>query len=188
PQQILLQLGPGLRVERAEWLIHQNDRRIVDQRPDQRGTLAHAARELVRIVVFEAAEAGGADQHLGARAGLRVQPALHGERKQHVLQRRPPGQQMIVLRHVADAQARPGCSALGSSIGAHCDWKRTSPPLATSICAMMLRSVVLPAPEGPMMVRNSPSLTENVRSWMTQGASSRPERLAKRLARPRISS
>src|SRR5262249_19120301 len=39
---------------------------------------------------------------------------------------------------------------------------------------MMLSSVVLPAPEGPMMVRNSPSRTEKLRSWITQGAGSRP--------------
>ena len=66
-------------------------------------------------------------------------------------------------------QDRPGLSALGSSSGAVSDWKRTSPPLAASICAIMLSSVVLPAPDGPMMVRNSPSATEKLRSWITQG-------------------
>ena len=54
-------------------------------------------------------------------------------------------------------QDRPGLSAFGSSSGADSDWKRTSPPLAMSICAIMFSSVVLPAPEGPTMVRNSPS-------------------------------
>src|SRR5262249_22089421 len=101
------------RVERAKRFIHQNDRRIVDQRPDQGGTLAHAARELVRIMVFEAAEADGADQHLGARAGLRVQSALHGKRKQHVRQRGPPRQQMSVLRQITDAAGEARLQRLG---------------------------------------------------------------------------
>ena len=85
PQQVLLQLHAGLRVERAERLVHQDDRRIVDQRADQRGALAHAAGQLMRIVVLEAGEADGADQHLGARARLVVEPALDVEREQHVL-------------------------------------------------------------------------------------------------------
>src|SRR5262249_16210192 len=42
-----------------------------------------------------------------------VQPALYGERKQHVLQRRPPRQQMILLRHVADAAGEARLQRLG---------------------------------------------------------------------------
>ena len=79
-------------------------------------------------------------------------------------------------------------SALGSPTGADCDWKRTVPPLAVSICAITLSSVVLPDPEGPMMVRNSPSSTEKFKSWMTQDGASRPARAAKRLLRSRTSS
>src|SRR5262249_30729714 len=84
-------------------------------------------------------------------------------------------------------QASPGLSALGSPIGAVSDPNRTSPPVAVSICAIMLSSVVLPAPDGPMMVRNSPSATAKLRSRITQGGS-RPERSAKRLASCLISS
>src|SRR5262249_7894262 len=85
-------------------------------------------------------------------------------------------------------QASPGLSALGSPIGAVSDPNRTSPPVATSIWAIMLRSVVLPAPDGPMMVRNSPSWTEKLRSRITHDGVSRPERSPKRLARSLISS
>jgi hypothetical protein len=49
-----------------------------------------------------------------------------------------------------------------------------SPALTVSICAIMLSRVDLPAPEGPMMVRNSPAPTEKDRSWITQGDGSRP--------------
>ena len=57
-----------------------------------------------------------------------------------------------------------------------------SPALAVSVWAMMLSSVDLPAPDGPTMVRNSPSATENDRSWMTHGDGSRPWRGGKALA------
>src|SRR5215831_11328096 len=85
-------------------------------------------------------------------------------------------------------QASPGLSALGSPIGAVSDPNRTSPPVAVSVCAIMLSSVVLPAPDGPMMVRNSPAATEKLRSRMTHGEESPPERAAKRLASSLISS
>src|ERR1051325_11570275 len=85
-------------------------------------------------------------------------------------------------------QASPGLSAFASPIGAISDPNRTSPPVAASICAIMWRSVVLPAPDGPMMVRNSPSWTEKLRSRITHGDASPPERAAKRLARSLISS
>src|SRR5437879_6393687 len=85
-------------------------------------------------------------------------------------------------------QASPGRSAVASPIGAVSDPNRTSPPVAASICAIMLRSVVLPAPDGPMMVRKSPSATEKLRSRITHDDGSRPERSAKRLASSLISS
>ncbi len=73
-------------------------------------------------------------------------------------------------------RSSPGRIALGSAAAILLPWKMISPAVATSICAIMLRSVDLPAPDGPMMVRNSPSPTEKVRSRMTQGDGSRPWR------------
>ena len=113
PEQVVLQLHARLRVERAERLVHQDDRRIVDERADEGGALAHAAGELVRIVVLEAGKADRADQHLGARSGLVVESALHREREQHVLQRRAPGQQVVLLRDVADLAGEPRVERLG---------------------------------------------------------------------------
>jgi hypothetical protein len=54
-------------------------------------------------------------------------------------------------------------SDFGSLIGADFDLNSTWPPLAASIWAIMFRSVVLPEPEGPTIVRNSPSRTEKLR-------------------------
>ena len=69
-EQVGLQDGAGLRVERAERLVHQDHRRIVGERADQRGALPHAARQLVRVVLLEAGQPDGADQEFGAGAGL----------------------------------------------------------------------------------------------------------------------
>ena len=47
-QQFLLHHDLGLRVERGERLVHQQDRPFHDQRARQRHALAHAARQLAR--------------------------------------------------------------------------------------------------------------------------------------------
>src|SRR5437879_6407224 len=53
-EQVGLQLGAGLRVDRGERLVHQDHRRIVGEGSDQRGALAHPAGKLVRIIALEA--------------------------------------------------------------------------------------------------------------------------------------
>ena len=56
-QQQLLHHQPRLRVERAERLVHQEQLRLADPRAGERDSLLHAARELVRVMLFEACEA-----------------------------------------------------------------------------------------------------------------------------------
>ena len=55
-QQLLLQDLAGLRVERGERLVHQQDRRVHGERAHQADALLHAAGELVGIVLLEAGE------------------------------------------------------------------------------------------------------------------------------------
>ena len=66
-----------LDVERAEGLVHQDDVGVERQRLRQRRALAHAARELVRIAVAEAAEADALQPGLGLRRAPRL-PARRG--------------------------------------------------------------------------------------------------------------
>ena len=56
------------RVERAERLVHQQQRRIVDQRAHDRVALAHAARQLARVAVGELAEPDRSQQARRARS------------------------------------------------------------------------------------------------------------------------
>src|SRR3954469_8869156 len=83
---------------------------------------------------------------------------------------------------------RPGCNVLSSVPAMRSPSNTISPALAVSICAMILSSVDLPAPEGPTMVRSSPAPTENDMSWMIHGGGSRPARAGKRLPRFLMSS
>src|SRR6478735_399292 len=83
---------------------------------------------------------------------------------------------------------RPGCSAFWSAPAIRSPSKVISPALATSIWAIMLSKVDLPAPEGPTTVSSSPAPTENDMSWMIQGGGSRPARAGKRLPRFLMSS
>ena len=62
---------PGLRVERAERLVHQQDFRIADQHLRQPDALALAAREHVRIAVAERAEAHAREPVLARARALR---------------------------------------------------------------------------------------------------------------------
>jgi hypothetical protein len=54
-QHELLHLLAGLRVERAERLVHQQHRRLVGERAGDRHALLHAARQLARIRVRKSA-------------------------------------------------------------------------------------------------------------------------------------
>jgi NitT/TauT family transport system ATP-binding protein len=54
--KVLLQDHLGLRVERRERLVHQQHQRIDRERARERRALAHAAGELVRVVIFERAQ------------------------------------------------------------------------------------------------------------------------------------
>ena len=66
-QQLVFHQLPRLDVERRERLVHEQDLRIEDQHLRERGALAHAARELVRVAVAEAREAHAREPVLAAR-------------------------------------------------------------------------------------------------------------------------
>ena len=55
-KELLLQNFARLRVERRERLIHQENRRVHDQRAHETHALLHSARELVGIMALEAGE------------------------------------------------------------------------------------------------------------------------------------
>ena len=101
--QPFLHLQLGLRIERAERLVQQNDVGVEQERAQQRRALAHAAGERARIEVLEpgkpvAPSSGSARSRAPAQ---RHALDLHAE--DDVVEHGAPGQQQILLQHVADA-------------------------------------------------------------------------------------
>ena len=73
-QEFALHQAAGLRVERAERLVHQQDPRVDRQGAGDRGALLHAARELRRVAVLEPRQADELDELAGAANPLARAP------------------------------------------------------------------------------------------------------------------
>ena len=100
----------GESVERPEGFVHQQERRIHREAPDDRGPLLHSARKLARELVFEALEIDPLEQMLDP---LHVRPApLQFERQRHVLEQIAPRQQIGVLEDHRNLGMRPGDDVL----------------------------------------------------------------------------
>src|SRR5918993_65991 len=90
PEQLVVQPLPRHLVERAERLVHQQQRRRERERAGDRNALLHAARQLPRVVLLEAGQLDEVDHlaHPGF-AALPV-PAGHLERERDVLRHGAP--------------------------------------------------------------------------------------------------
>src|SRR5215470_6260425 len=98
-QQLLLHHFTGLRVERCEWLVHQQDLRVHDQRARKVHALLHAARELVGIMMLEAGKADHLDEMRRALLGLARADVEALQSVADIVQHRPPRQQRGILEH-----------------------------------------------------------------------------------------
>src|SRR3954454_9738279 len=99
---------PRLRVERPEWLVHQQDPRIPDQYLREADALSLSPREHVRVAGAECSQADGGQpglralKRLGARRTLDLQP--DGD----VVDRSLPGKQRVGLKQVAGVAIEAG--------------------------------------------------------------------------------
>ena len=75
PEQLHVQPLARHLVERAERLVHEQERRVERERARDRDALLHPARELPRVVVLEAAELDELDHLAHARLAPRAVPA-----------------------------------------------------------------------------------------------------------------
>src|SRR5690242_9133689 len=103
----------------------------------------------------------------GRKAGRRLhQPTVHalGEARDVVGNR--PGEQPVVLQHAADL-----CAVLAQAeawIGKPCS--AIVPLCGCSSPASILRKVVLPGPDGPMIATHSPIATSRLAPVMISGS------------------
>ena len=99
-EQPFLHVGAGEGVQRAERLVEQQHLARAQQGAHQRGALAHAAGELRRALVGEAAEAETVEQRPRplARLGARRAEDLDAERD--IVADGAPRQQQVALEHV----------------------------------------------------------------------------------------
>src|SRR5438270_9782677 len=102
-EQFVLHECPRLHIERGKGLVHQEDPRVVDQALRQADPFAHAARELVRVAIFEAGQADARDPLLCLLAGVPIGDAVIARAGGDVPQHRLPGENGVALDDVAGA-------------------------------------------------------------------------------------
>ncbi len=90
-----------LRIERAEWLVHQKDIGIEGKRTGDRGALLHAAGQLRWVAVFEAAQSHEIDKRLRPAFALGARHALPFESVEDVGADRLPRKQRKMLEYNA---------------------------------------------------------------------------------------
>src|SRR5579884_406923 len=102
PLQVAHHLVAGQRVEGAEGLVHQQQRRVVDQGAADRHALAHAPGQLPGVAALEAGQADAAEQLAGPADVRLAAEAAHVDRQQHVVLHRPPVEQRVALEDDAE--------------------------------------------------------------------------------------
>ena len=127
------------------------------QRAGQRAAHLHAARQLLRVLLLEAVEPDEGDVLGGATRSLRLVDALQ-------------------LGEQLDVASAPCATAAASRPGTRSRrWPRSTrdePPVALVRPEAIRSSVLLPQPDGPTTVTNSPGRTSNVvsrRAWVPSG-------------------
>jgi hypothetical protein len=156
PQQDIFELQTGQRVERAEWLIHQQDFRLVRECPGDGDALLHAAGKLPRIMAFEPFEADQLDQRFETPF-LRRPPSDHAAPPARNARCREPNARRRAIYYILET-AGPNSPAARRRIAVDDD----SPRRRRQKPAIDMSSVVLPQPEGPTNETNSPASTWQV--------------------------
>src|SRR3984893_783114 len=96
----------GLRVERAERLIHQQHFRIIGQRPCDRDALFHAARERVRERVLKSLQTEHPGERPRAFSSLALRHAVQFEPQRDVAQNSAPRIEYKILKDDAAVRSR----------------------------------------------------------------------------------
>ena len=144
-------------VQVAGRLVGQDDRRIGDHGAGDRHQLLLSAGELVRIEVLLADDVEAVEDVADHALALGALDVAVGERQVDVLVDGQVVEQVIALEHEADVlllQPQPVLAATARApAGRAASTRRSS---AESCMPRMWSSVLLPAPDGPMIDTKSP--------------------------------
>jgi len=97
--EVLHQQLAGLRIQRRQRFIHQEDRRLHRQRPRDADALTHSAGQLLGIGRTKFGEAGPAQCIIDHRAALADRQPSMQQREFDIRLHRAPGQQRKILKH-----------------------------------------------------------------------------------------
>ena len=167
PEHEVLEVGAGLRVDRGERLVHEQDLGLVGEGPRDRHALLHPAGELPRIACLPTpSQTDVAASDLGAR----------GPRARAWRLRAPCSGNSDVPADASATGTASGCSP-GRRARARAADETMRPARRSSTSPVGRRqqpaehrsSVVLPQPDGPTIARSSPSATSNVTSAQRRG-------------------
>ena len=153
PLQLGLHLLAELEVERAERLVEQEHLRAVDDRAGERDPLALAAGELRRLAAAEPAEPHELERLGGALRRARRSDAFDPQPVGDVLADGHVREERVVLE---DGVHVPRVRRLRGHVRA---FKQDPALVGRSKPAIRRSVVVLPEPEGPSIVKNSPAGT-----------------------------
>jgi hypothetical protein len=107
-EQLQVEALPGQRIQRAEWLVHQQHRGVARQGPRDGHALAHAARQLVGAGPDEGVQAHELEQLQRPPPACVAAHAGQLQREGDVVQSPAPGQQARFLEYEADARVGLG--------------------------------------------------------------------------------
>src|SRR5690606_29786473 len=100
-RELALHALPRHLVERPEWLVHEQQARLLSEGARDRDALLHAARELIGAMVAEVGQPDEVGELLRALGPLRVRHAVQLERERDVLQDGPPRPEAGLLKRDA---------------------------------------------------------------------------------------
>jgi hypothetical protein len=103
--EFALEVRASHRVERAEWLVHEKDRRVDSERASNANALALAAGEFVR---FPSGERPGIEPYkreefIDAGGGPGHAPFFESRYQRYILGNRKVGEEPCVLNDIADS-------------------------------------------------------------------------------------
>ena len=107
-QQLVLHQCPRLNIERRERLIHQQDRRSVDQRLREGDPLPHATTQLIWVPIFKTRQPHTANPLSRPTSRLATRCASVQRPCRHVLEDVFPREDGVSLKHISDVLAAGG--------------------------------------------------------------------------------